>query len=410
MRKWWGERRHASGALFVLSLMYMPICSASLHALDCYSPAIDGVRPLRSDLRVVCGEGQHVIATVLAYVALVVIGLGFPLTIFILLGSLPASTLSQDEWKNSFGWIYDGYRVQQARPQQKASSSARDDMDHLRGRCTKWVTRTFCPARVRDHLLWAESFTIVRKLLLAALAVTTADAFLQIAGALLVLIIAAFIQLRLKPFSSPFFNFLELGSLVCAILTCISSAVLLQSAANDAYFTTRSVSSMSAFEWAITVSMAIVNFSAIIVLASSWLKLRVSEMKGAAGTLGSARQLFAPKQRESIERVIVSPLHTQHDARLPCGAETLATNPPASTGEASALTAVVKVRRPTAAIAAAGVGGPSLALPLHRRAVNRPSIVAPRMASFAPLNARLRLNSTRTASARGLDHASPSVP
>jgi len=70
--------RLVSVVLLLTSLLYMPLLSACLRALDCYEQPIAGVTYLRVDLRVPCGVGQHSAASVLAWVVLAVLGFGFP--------------------------------------------------------------------------------------------------------------------------------------------------------------------------------------------------------------------------------------------------------------------------------------------------------------------------------------------
>lgn len=72
------RNRLLSSVVTLASLLYMPLISASLRALDCYERPVDGVVYLRADLSVVCGQGSHVVASALAWAVLVLLGLGYP--------------------------------------------------------------------------------------------------------------------------------------------------------------------------------------------------------------------------------------------------------------------------------------------------------------------------------------------
>jgi len=98
------------GAQFVLFLAYMPIISSSLRVLDCTQP-IDGVRYLRTDLRVPCGVGEHAVATAIAYIVLVGLGLGFPGLLTWLLATASAHAIESPAFQGAWGFLYHGYRA-----------------------------------------------------------------------------------------------------------------------------------------------------------------------------------------------------------------------------------------------------------------------------------------------------------
>jgi hypothetical protein len=75
------RQRIASVLLMLVSLLYMPLVSASLRALDCYERPIDGVTYLRADLSVACGSGSQLLESALAWGTLAGLGVGFPVAI-----------------------------------------------------------------------------------------------------------------------------------------------------------------------------------------------------------------------------------------------------------------------------------------------------------------------------------------
>jgi hypothetical protein len=94
---------------FVLFVAYMSIVSSSLRALDCTVP-IDGVRYLRGDLRVACGVGEHAAGSVIAYLVLAGLGLGFPALVYTQLSRAGPRQFSSAAFAGSWGLMYDGYR------------------------------------------------------------------------------------------------------------------------------------------------------------------------------------------------------------------------------------------------------------------------------------------------------------
>ena len=80
------------------------IAAISLHA-------VDGVRYLRTNLAVVCHTGQHAVARVLAYVVLVVVGIGFPAGLAWMLGTATNAQLSDAGFHAAWGFLFDGYKA-----------------------------------------------------------------------------------------------------------------------------------------------------------------------------------------------------------------------------------------------------------------------------------------------------------
>lgn len=110
MLQWWHDRGPLTAALFVLSLFYMPITTASLRTMQCEQQPVDDVRYLSADLSVACGSTEQVVAQVIGLLALVIIGLGFPALLVYRMWRVAAEKLDSATFVNTWGSLVGGYR------------------------------------------------------------------------------------------------------------------------------------------------------------------------------------------------------------------------------------------------------------------------------------------------------------
>jgi len=303
--------------------MYMPIISSSLRALDCTQP-IDGVRYLRSELTVECGSREQGTAATIAYVMLVVVGVGFPALLVFLLGRVKQEQLADAGFQGAWGFLYDGYRADNewsvfgdalaplsptapatprvaegedftvsnplspATPRSPSVDAPGDKTTTGLSRATPrkrasdaWIHK-LCPCFFPPHLLWWEALVLLRKACIVLLAVLVTNPFFQCAGASIVLGAALSLHLMKQPFVRPIFNLLEGLALIAGMMTAIISSTLLQYNVSDPSFVYGSASAMSAQEWAITIMLALINILTLTVLASAWLVFQYSAVRRTA--------------------------------------------------------------------------------------------------------------------------------
>jgi hypothetical protein len=334
VRTWWKDRRHISTLLFVLFLAYMSIISSSLRALDC-TEEIDGIAYLRQDLRVQCYVGEHAAASALAYVVLVVLGIGFPLGLFWLLASASPSRLADPQFQSANGFLYGGYRTGNEMDQRIAEAAAAlyearntsavnnagEDAEIVgipnplrnmgagaalpiggevkSGRKSTTITKprhsilaaaadilrsgpttmqqrhsVTCFSRCPRHVMWWESVVLLRKAVLVLLALRVSNPYYQSGGATLWLSACLLLHVHLQPYSDPLFNILETWSLASAVATAVISAMLLQYDMSGRSFGAQSTGAMTSDEWGITIGMLLVNLTALCVLVGTWLQLQ----------------------------------------------------------------------------------------------------------------------------------------
>jgi hypothetical protein len=228
--------RMVSVALLLISLLYMPLLSACLRALDCSEQPIAGVTYLREDMRVACGAGEHSIARVLAWAVLAALGLGFPA--FILsrltrccrcscprnhgiagrLSRLPAANCASSVWRP----LYDGYDVQRG-------------------------------------ILWWEAVVLLRKALLALVGTLLGSSAQGIPALAAVLLASLALQEAVQPYEEPRFNWGERVSLSGAFAAAVL-ATLYQSEGFEG----------SASNLAVTGAITAIAFAALLVLVLQW--------------------------------------------------------------------------------------------------------------------------------------------
>jgi hypothetical protein len=260
LQAWWAEQRALSTCLFVLTLLYMPITASSLRVLDC-SPPIDGVQYLRGDLRVVCYEGPHAVARIVAYLVLVFVGAGFPCGLALMLVRKTPAQRAAPAFQHAWSFLFSGYRV---------GAEATDSAPVQQGSACGRRLPSF---RRAPNAVWWESLVLLRKAGIVLLSVLVVDPYLQTALLLVLLVAALVLHLLQRPYTDDLFNRLEAFSLGTCVLTSMLSAVLLESAVLGSNATV-TLTGMGASEWAVTVLLCLLNLGAFAVLALTWAALR----------------------------------------------------------------------------------------------------------------------------------------
>lgn len=329
LSSWWRERRAFSAVMFTLGLAYMPIISNSLGALDC-SEEIDGVRYLRADLRVVCGQGSHNAARIIAYIALAVVGAGFPLAVLIRLWPATADDVLRPTFRNVWASMFDGYRflgtagdalnsggsspmngvhdisisaaatAAEARAREKERQRLRLKLEEANGSSRGGCARSRCCKRTgsgsgsgsgefddgsgpdggrrcpccTQQLLWWESTVLARKALTVLIATAVVDVSAQLVMLMVLLLVAMVLHGGLRPFTSPLFNWLEMVALMATLLTCMLSVLLTRvDVLPDGTLAVTAAASSSAFNidakrfW-LSVALIIVNMATMLLLAA----------------------------------------------------------------------------------------------------------------------------------------------
>jgi len=346
---WWASKRHLSTGLFVLFLAYMPIVSASLRALDCIKP-VAGVRYLRSDLRVECGVGEHAAARALAYIVLIVLGVGFPAGLAWLMGTARNEQLVDPAFHATWGFLFDGYRaptrtlvsppggsvvsddklggvgniigtgtrrspmgsgaakstfagiaVSELAPPAGAASVGHGDRRRP-SMLPKRLTQAWVVAG--DSRVWWEAVVLCRKAGVVLLAVTLTNPYLQCVGAALWFLGACILQVRYAPYTKPLFNALETASLLVTLLTAIISTALLQYNVGVTSAELHPPEAMTDIEWTVTVLLALLNLTTFVVLAGLWLRAQCARVRGImrrASFVTALSGRFARRQRSGTD-------------------------------------------------------------------------------------------------------------
>jgi len=307
---WWRDRRATATTLFVLFLAYMPITSASLRALDC-TDAVDGVRYLRTNLSVECHVGQHAAARVLAYVVLVVVGIGFPAGLAWMLGTATNAQLSDAAFHAAWGFLFDGYKAPavgggvitgHASGATKRGSCAAAAGKVSPGSTGTAIGGTNTRQRRRSSIIdsataqrlvqpwqmtgqnrvWWEAVVLLRKAGVVLLAVLVANPYLQCVGATLWFGGFLLLQVKYTPYTRLLFNRLELASLTASVLTAIISTALLQYNVGVATAELHGAAAMTSIEWAVTLLLAFLNMGTFLVCAGVWVWLQCRRVNNVA--------------------------------------------------------------------------------------------------------------------------------
>jgi hypothetical protein len=198
------KQRLLSSILLICSLLYMPLLTASLKALDCYERPIDGVTYLRADLRVQCYTGSHIVVQILAWSVIVGLGAGFPVIIcWGLLCRLP--------WKRPL--------AEHSRTPVGSSQSPAPDF----GVAWRPLYTGYGPSTP-----WWEAVILLRKALLAFIGSQMGGGARGVACFAFVLVACIVLQETVQPYDEPRFNTNErlvlLGSLATAVLALLYSS------------------------------------------------------------------------------------------------------------------------------------------------------------------------------------------
>lgn len=179
------DRKYLASFSFLAFLAYMPMVNQSFQALDCYDEPIDGVSRLQQDLSEECREPFRVF---LAALVLLVVGVGLPLGLFLFLRRRTEAELLNPRFMDHFGFLFDGYDVHR-------------------------------------KLAWWESVVLARKAGIVMLATLVTDAFVQLAGALLLLAGSLWLNERSRPYSKYRFVKVESESLAVLFITAAMSLI-----------------------------------------------------------------------------------------------------------------------------------------------------------------------------------------
>jgi hypothetical protein len=340
-------------AQFVLFLGYMPIISSSLRVLDC-TPPLDGVRYLRSGLRVPCGVGEHAVGAGVAYAVIVGLGVGFPAVLGWMLSTASPEALAQPSFQGAWGFLIGGYRTSDGEAQRVAEIAAAlvearsrhggenathgDDSGSPAARLSKprasllaaaahtlatvkaarasamqlppaagsvsgapserlrWhdaVLERYCTWRPQ-RLLWWESVVMVRKAGIVLLAVLVTNPWFQCAGAAILLGGALVAHQQYQPYAERLFNLLETASLAAAALTAVIAATLLQYDVTAPEYASQPPAAMTATQWAVTVVLGAVNLGTFALLAAAWVYLTARAARKSVKVLRAGRGSKAP--------------------------------------------------------------------------------------------------------------------
>jgi hypothetical protein len=191
--------RMVSVALLLISLLYMPLLSACLRALDCSEQPIAGVTYLREDMRVACGAGEHATTGFLAWAVLAALGLGFP-----------AFILSRLTRFRRFFWRH----TTQSKP-----------LRSTRSRAASSVSAVWRPLYdgydVQRGILWWEAVVLLRKALLALVGTLLGSSAQGIPALAAVLLASLALQEAVQPYEEPRFNWGERVSLSGAFAAAV---------------------------------------------------------------------------------------------------------------------------------------------------------------------------------------------
>jgi hypothetical protein len=298
--------RVSSILLMLTTLLYMPLLSASLKALDCYERPVAGVTYLRDDLRVVCGAGPHAAARVVAALVVVLLTLVLPGALVLLLcrlrGRAGAILLKQRRprrltavpsrasgvWRLqrksavltaqqpaavSPGVGTEAASTGDASSNAAGSASQADEMGLL-----QLLRPLYDGYDVQRGLLWYEAAVFARKALLAIVATLVTEPSAAAGTATLLLLAATCLQASLHPYEDPRFNRSEALSLWGAT-TAAALATLLGGGAGG-----------PAASAAIVAGVGVVAVAGLAFLVCSWaLYVRTSVDARAAALASIAR-------------------------------------------------------------------------------------------------------------------------
>lgn len=301
--------RLTSVGLLLLSLLYLPLLSASLRVLQCTAEPVDGRWYLLADLSVECYTGQHAVASAIAIAVLAILGVGFPaLVLWKLSGRLPCVPQRFRDWSWS-----------------KVTSARR-----LRGRRGSMIAAedtVWRPLKdgYRLQVQYFEAAVLARKGALAVAGGLLGDSVAGVAAVGVIAFAAAALQEGLQPYEDRIFNDSERASLVAVLAAVLLS--LLYTA--DGAITPRNI--------AITIAIAAIAAGVTLLLA---VRLARAGRTSARAALKRAKSLMSSRLLQPLKRSVSGQLVTRT----------------ASSGEISSVPAVSGAQR---IALAAGIGASS---------------------------------------------------
>lgn len=272
--------RLTSVGLLLLSLLYLPLLSASLRVLQCTAEPVAGAWYLLADLSVECYAGQHAVASAIAVAVLATLGVGFPaLVLWKLSGKLPCVPQRCRDWSWS-----------------KVGSARR-----LRGRRGSMIAAedtVWRPLKdgYRAQVQYFEAAVLARKGALAVAGGLLGDSVAGVAAVGVIAFAAAALQESLRPYEDRIFNDSERASLV-AVLAAVLLSLLYTS---DGAATPRNV--------AITIAIAAIAAGVTLLLA---VRLARAGRTSARAALKRAKSLVSSRLLLPIRRTVSGNITTQ---------------------------------------------------------------------------------------------------
>jgi hypothetical protein len=210
-------------AIIVLYTAYPMLVTQAFRVLDCRTDLIGGVTYLKADLSVACFDSDHVAASAVAIIALLLFGGGIPLAVYLLLRRNRAQ-LGTDDVFSRYGFLYAGY-------------------DESRG------------------LYWWECLILVRKALIVLLGSVISDPYFSILAAVLLTFVAAMLQTKYRPFIKAQHNRLEETTLIALCITQICCVFYLRSESIDE--ATQQDALLSTSTIVVTVVLLVMNLAVV---------------------------------------------------------------------------------------------------------------------------------------------------
>ena len=194
----WRERKWVSVTMVVLALTYPALTSNAFSVFACSATRIDGVRYLRGDYAVPCGDGTHTLAVMVAYLAVAFLVVGFPagFTAWLVRNEKRVRAAERDPvFFSGFGFLFAGYKND------------------------AWYNYSW------------EAVVMLRKAGIVLIGSILTDGYLQVMASQILVLVALFAQLAFKPYTTREFNYLDAASLLCLSATQAGSLAYLRSQA-----------------------------------------------------------------------------------------------------------------------------------------------------------------------------------
>jgi hypothetical protein len=200
----WAARRPLAILLVVCQVTYMPIVSTAFTIFDCTSP-IAGEQYLWADLRVACEGPVYIGLQFGAVLALLLLGVGFPLTLFHRLSHATVRSLASPKFQRVWGFLYAGYR---ARPEKESILNV--------GSPSRWGI--YC-RKVRRNLVWWEAAVLLRKAGIVLMARVVHSDTGQVVGVIFMMMGFLIAQVAMRPYTLRTFHLADAASMSTIIIT-----------------------------------------------------------------------------------------------------------------------------------------------------------------------------------------------